>query len=847
MRVDKPEDMAVVLRRQGPPGARVLVVNVLAGLQLRPDQPSLLLREQDVWDTVAGALGPAGQLLVPAPREGTQVLVHGHAWIPAEHADSRARVELRVVADPDAAGDAGPTLAPSASTILLHKSIRVHAPPPTAAAAPVAVPVPELGPVPVHPPTDRRARGEALVQADSWLSAWPHANATQAPAAAPDQCLAQDLRGDETLEFLHLHPEQPRLRTALAGLRPICRWNLPPEAASARHASSTLLPLRACTLWLFPEALRGIVVFEARVACTVAHDLKGETLHAQWEPCTRSRQASPPAMRPTPAASAAGASRAAATPAGLAVASVSAPRPPRAPDTGADDLRRQMAEDARQELRAQGWTQAQLDELDAAGWMSGSPKPEASLDDLIRQLEAQTDSLRSEHGIDDATLQRFLTLAEQDAPSTGAETSASPTLAQALRQLDAASRKALADAGIDEQRAASLLRSQHPEAADTLQSLLRDRPAPPTDADIADAESPAPHTEASDPATAPPAPATEAMSRGRVRRYLREGHPLRGAVLDGLDLRGLDFSGVDLRDVRARSTVLAACSMRGVDLRGALLHDADLRGADLRDARLGGSSCARARLDQACLDGSDCSEADFTQASLARASMQSARLRRCVLEQTDLRGAQAARCDAEAAQFSACLLDHGDWRGARLRSAAWLDCSLSKLRADQADAQDLCLHGSTAREAVFEQADLRGSRASDSSRFVGTRLRGADLRGACWDGCLLAAADLSACRLEGASLARVRARLARMPGVHASSLRLDEADLRGVDLRGAKLFEAGLCAADLRGARLAGALCFGADLADVRAWASTWQGADLRRTVLAARAAAGGSPTESAA
>ena len=846
MRVDKPEDMAVVLRRQGPPGARVLVANVLAGLRLRPEQPSLLLRERELWDTASGALGPAGQLLVAAPRAGTQVLVHGHAWIPAAHADSRARVELRLLAGPGGADDAGPALGSSASTILLDKSIRVRAPAAPTAASPVPVPVPELGPVSLRPPTDRRARGEAVVQADAWLSAWPHANATQTHAAPPDQCLAQELRGDEILEWLHLHPQHPRLRGALAGLRPICRWELPPDAASARDTSSTLLPLRACTLWLFPDALRGIVVFEARVACTHAHALKGETLHARWEPCARSRQSSPAAMRPPPAASAPASLRAAA-PAGLAVAPVAAPRPPSGPGTAAEDLRRQMGEDARQELRAQGWTQARLDELDAAGWMGGSPEPKASLDDLVRQLETQTDGLLREHGIDDATLQRFLTLAEQDAPPSGAEASASPTLAQALRQLDAASRKALADAGLDEQRAASLLRNRHPEAADTLQSLLRDRPAFPTDADIADAESPAPRTEASDPAAAPPEPASGSMSRGRVRRYLREGLPLRGSVLDGLDLRGLDFSQADLREVRARSTVLAACAMRGVDLRGALLHDADLRGADLRDARLGGSSCARARLDQACLDGSDCSEADFTQASLARASMQSARLHRCVFEQTDLRGAQAARCDAEAAQFSACLLDHGDWRGARLRSAAWLDCSLSKLRAHQADAQDLCLHGCNARAAVFEQADLRGSRASDSSRFVGARLHGADLRGACWDGCLLAAADLSACRLEGASLARVRARLARMPGVHASSLRLDEADLRGVDLRGAKLFEAGLCAADLRGARLAGALCFGADLADVRASASTWRGADLRRTVLAARAAAVGGPTESGA
>lgn len=845
MRVDKPEDMAVVLRRQGPPGARVLVANVLAGLQLRPDQPSLLLRERELWDTAARALGPAGELLVAAPRAGTQVLVHGHAWIPAEQTDSRARVELRLLAAPDGAGDAGPALGSSASTILLDKSIRVQAPAPSTAASPVPVPVPELGPVPVRAPTDRAARGEAVVQADAWLSGWPHANATQAPAAPPDQCLAQELRGDEILEWLHLHPQHPRLRGALAGLRPICRWELPPDAARAGDASSTLLPLRACTLWLFPATLRGIVVFEARVVCAHAHDLKGETLHARWEPCARSRQASPAAMRLPPAASAPAPLRAAA-PAGLAVAPEAAPRPPSGPGMGAEDLRRQMGEEARQELRAQGWPQARLDELDATGWMGGNPEPDASLDDLIGKLEAQTDGLLREHGIDDATLQRFLTLAERDAPP-GAEASASTTLAQALRQLDAASRKALADAGLDEQRAASLLRSRHPEAADTLESLLRDRPAPPTDADTADAESPAPGTEASDPATAPPEPANGTMSRGRVRRHLREGLPLRGTVLDGLDLRGLDFSGADLREVRARSTVLAACAMRGVDLRGALLHDADLRGADLHDARLGGSSCARACLDQACLDGADCSEADFTQASLAEASMRSALLRRCVLEQTDLRGAQAARCDAEAAQFSACLLDHGDWRGARLRSAAWLDCSLSHLRADQTDAQDLCLHGSNARAAVFEQADLRGSRASDSSRLVGARLRGADLRGACWDGCLLAAADLSTCRLDGASLARVRARLARMPGVHASSLRLDEADLRGVDLRGAKLFEAGLCAADLRGARLDGALCFGADLADVRATASTWRGADLRRTVLAARAAAVGSPTESGA
>ncbi len=737
---------------------------------------------------------------------------------------------------------AEPAASSRRSSPLMHKCLALREDPRASAAAPLPLPLPELGPSQPGVPTGRAGRAESLSRAAAWLSAWPHGCDAQAPAAPPDQWIPQGLRGDEALELLHLHPLHPRLRTRLPGLRPICRWSRLPAPGDApgavqgpaRGQEPIDLPLRARTLWLFPERLRGILVYEAHIATSPLGAGRHEALRARWKPdapAASEREAAEVAPQPAPAPFRF-ATAPSAAPGATDAADAPTPRP--GPAAEARELRREMAEGARALLREQGWSQARLDELDARGWLADSAPERDSLEDLLQQLQQQTDALRHRHGLDEAALRRFMSPAEQD-PQASADPARVPgDLSQALQALESATRKALAEAGLDEQQALGLLRRHQPTAADALDGLLRQADATPVGQAGPRATEPATRAGADLP---PPSGGHAPLSREQVLRGLREARSLRGAILDGLDLRGLDFSGADLREVRARGTLLAGCALRGVDLREALLHDADLRGADLRAARLAGCSCARARMEQACLDQADCSDADFTLATLDGASLRKACLRRCVFERTRMRAVLAAGCDATAAQFGHCALDDGDWRGATLQATAWLDCSLPRLRADQADARGLALYGSRARAAVFEQADLRGSRAGDGSRLVGARLGGADLREACWEGCWLAAADLRACRLEGADLARVRARSARMDGVQASSLRLDQADLRRADLRGAKLLQASLAGADLRGARLAGALCFGSDLADVRAQASTWQGADLRRTVVAARAA----------
>ncbi len=866
MHIDKPEDMALLLRRQGPPQAREQLVTILAGLQLRPDASCLLLGEQALWDSAAQALGAQGQLLPPAPAAGTQLLLLASAWIPAGLEASRTPVEIRVLqpggAPEHASGEActgtGPRQAAcgTRSRLLMHKCLALREP--LLASAGPPWPIPELGPLQPGPPSGRSGRAEALSRAAAWLSAWPHGCDAQAAAAPPDQWIPQGLRGDESLELIHLHPRHPSLCVRLPGLRPTCRWSLLPDSGHAPPHEPIDLPLRARTLWLFPERLRGILVYEARIATPALREGQQEALRARWQPDPQGAKdlgAADSGPRPAPAAfrfaaaapapSSADAPAAPAAPAGDRAAA-STPRPGAAAE--ARDLRREMAAGARALLREQGWNQARLDELDARGWLADPGPEQDSLEDLLHQLQQQTDALRRRHGLDEAALARFTAEPDQD-PGTPPDPASFPAeLAQALEALESATRKALAEAGLDEEQALHLLHRHQPDAAHALDGLLRagttargaqdlpqDAPREPRSPPRANTpEQPAPRAGAAPP---PPPAGTRPLSREQVQRALREGESLQGAILDGLDLRGLDFSGADLREVRARGTLLAACTMREADLREALLHDADLRAADLQAARLAGCSCARASMEQVCLDRADCSDTDFTRARLDGASLREACLRRCVFEHARMRAVLAAGCDASSAQFGDCALDESDWRRATLRAAAWLDCGLRRVRADQADARGLALYGSQAREAVFEQADLRGSRAGDGSRFVGALLAGADMREACWEGCWLAAADLRGCRLDDADLSRVRARGARMDGMHASRLRLDEADLRRADLRGTKLVQASLAGADLRGARLAGALCFGSDLADVRAQASTWQGADLRRTVVAARAA----------
>ena len=896
MRIDKPDDMAIVPQRGCPRAGTVPGLSVLLGMRLRPDDSATTLPEPELWSLAQQALGPTGALFAGLPQRQAQVLLHGRAWpAPGQATASRVRVALRVFA-PDATHP-GSNAAP-----LIDKLLDVHGdreldslfgPGPTRpfdsmpldlsrafggpghatnpqgrGAAPCKAEASSRWPMPnvEYPDDPLRHRGQKVEPATlgplgplqravdhdrleacarDWLRAWPHAAmpARQQAHAPADQCLPGDLHGDETIELQHLHPRHQRLRCRLPGLRPRCLWI--PAAAPGGRADDVEwreFALRAHTLWLFPQQEMGVLVYHADVDAGFDPAARDSWLLAAWEPLgqaareagqivaswqSRDRPQPPAAAGATPPASGASPPPAAAAAAARDKRDKQAASPP--PDALA-----QSRQDAIRILRRRGWSESRIDALTSKGWLpQAAPEPQ-SLDDLLKQLQQQTDALRSQHGLKDADIQRFVEIALRDMPEPGGAGDAGAEMAGALRELEQQTAQALRQAGLSAEQAAQLLEQQQPELSQALRRLRpQESGATGAGASGAGGHEPAP-TDACPPEEQPPEPAAASLSRADVEQKLRDGASLLEQRLDGLDLRGLDFTGADLRGVLARQTRFDNCRMQGARLDHALLHDADLSDADLRGASLQRSSCARSRMRRASLAAADCSGADFTLADLRGADLGAANLRHAVFEHADLRELRGARCDARNAQFARCDLRRSDWRGARLDASAWLECQLQQACMAQADARDINLQASDASEGDFSEADLRGSRATSRTRLERARLPRADLREACWEGACLLQADLSECLLDGADLGGVEARQACLQAIQGTGLRLDDADLRGADLDHAKLLQASLAGADLRDASLVSTLCFGADLADARFHPGALRCADVRRTIVSA-------------
>lgn len=888
MRIDKPENMAVLAQRGEGRAGSPATLSLLLGFGLRPDGRAVPLPEPELWAAAGRALGPTGTLHAGLPEHGAQVLVHGDAWpAPGQERARHVQVGLRVLSpdgrqvgasdgpaidkrldvfgdrELDAVLGAGPAQEFEHLPLDLSRAFGGpgHAENPQGRGAAAAHgdagpswPMPN-----VEYPDDRlRRRGQQVRPATlgplgplqralppdqlagaaaNWLRAWPHAGfaARQQAHAPADQWLPQGLRGDENVELLHLHPLHARLSCQLPALRPRCLWGVC-EAGQAGSPSWREFPLRAHTLWLFPQELTGVIVYRAEVDAGFDPGATDAWLLTAWDSLegppapagehVRAWELRHPAEPPEPQAAAAPAAPA---PVAAAADTAASTHPAPAPRRGPDALT-QAREDAIRRLRRNGWSQQQIDELQRKGWLPQAPEQPASAHELLQQLQAQTDALRSQHHLEDADIQRFIQLAGLDSPATSSPGSPQAELAQALRELQQHTQRALSQAGLTEAQANRLLEQHQPETADLLRKL-RTPPNPGVTAAAGAAEESArrPQEERDARPAQRPAP-----TRDDVERWLRDGASLEGRQLDGLDLSGLDFSGTDLRGVLACETRFSGCRMQHVRLDQAVLRDADLSAADLRGACLRDTSCARARMPGACLADADASDADFTQADLQGADLAGATLQRAVFEQTCMRELRAARSDARQAQFAGCDLRHSDWQDARLDGSAWLECDLRGACLRRAEARDINLEDSDASDADLSGADLRGSRATAQTCLQRAHLRQADLQGACWEGARLQQADLTACRLDGADLSRVQAGQACMRGVHASGMRLDDADLRGADLDHAKLLQASLAGADLRGASLVSSLCFGADLGDVRRHPDTLRHADLRRTVLAA-------------
>ncbi|KYF76493.1 hypothetical protein BE17_07570 [Sorangium cellulosum] len=292
----------------------------------------------------------------------------------------------------------------------------------------------------------------------------------------------------------------------------------------------------------------------------------------------------------------------------------------------------------------------------------------------------------------------------------------------------------------------------------------------------------------------------------------------RGESLAGRDLTGADLAGIDLPGADLREALMERCNLTGANLSGANLERAVLVRAVLVDTRLDGANLKGANLSKAecsrtSLAGCQLKEAQLIATRLARVSFDGANLEHVVLIEATIDA-----CSFRGVRGEGLMLDGLDLAGTSFREAFLLDavfmkCGLDRVDFTGAELAGVTLFGCRASEAVFSKSHARSLRVVEGTDLRACDFRDAVLEEACLRGTSLVGCDFSGARAPLADFSDCNLEDARLYHLSARQSRFIRANLTRANLVGADLFEAMLSKADLSGADVRGANLYQADMA----------------------------------
>jgi len=314
------------------------------------------------------------------------------------------------------------------------------------------------------------------------------------------------------------------------------------------------------------------------------------------------------------------------------------------------------------------------------------------------------------------------------------------------------------------------------------------------------------------PAPASGTPERIARIREEVSRRFHLGESLAGWDLTGADLSGMSLVKVNLQNAMLEQTNLTNCDLSGADLSDAVLARADLTRAKLGGARLVGSNLGGARLHETHLEAADLSGAILLGAELTHTCLRAARLERVDLSEAKLEATDFTNAHAPGLLFLNSDLHGMQFTGANLTKCMFLEVNVQKADFSQATLASAVFLGTNGRSARFRDACLTNLRIVKESAFEaadftaagmdGANLRGTNLQGSIFEDASLRGADLSECNLRETNFHRAVASSALfmkvdLTGAKMISTQLMEAILQGSTLRntdflGSNLFRANL-------------------------------------------------------
>ncbi|HET7395878.1 MAG TPA: DUF2169 domain-containing protein [Gammaproteobacteria bacterium] len=311
----------------------------------------------------------------------------------------------------------------------------------------------------------------------------------------------------------------------------------------------------------------------------------------------------------------------------------------------------------------------------------------------------------------------------------------------------------------------------------------------------------------------------------------------RGESLAQMDLAGITLAGEDLS---------------GADFSGAYLEFANLSGANLSGTNLSGAILAKADMNEVVLDGANLSGACLGKANLYGARGDGLKLERAVLSEAILTGSIFVRASLSDSQilngdfsncafkdsridnvlFYECNLKETNFEGSEFSKALFVQgqgmrINLSRTHGTGLLCVNIGLEGAIFRDARLPNLRVVGESTLKGADFTRANLQGSNLRAldmeeahfeqAILDGCEMSDSNLSGAKLTGVS------------AVHALFMRtnFEAADLSRINGMETMLNKARLVNANLEHSNFYGAEFLGVTVGDTR-----FGGANLKLTKL---------------
>ena len=622
--------------------------------------------------------------------------------------------------------------------------------------------------------------------------------------ASPDQWSQTPFVGDEAFSFINMHPTRTHVDGHLPGLRVRCFTGAPDAHAPMLRESA----MRLSTLWFFPHAERGVLIFQALVPCDEDDGsdigLLMLGLERLGEPRTDEHYAQVVAHRLDRRGGAMASLRESdLVPDGINgsdpdFAAIQADYEPAglmgAAQRRGAELRMAVARD---DAKALG-----LDP-DAMKLVVPPPVKVPTLEELPEFVQ------RMEKAALNAQVTSLLDAVEQRQTANEKAAAAGIDLDSLVHRGPPRYRAA---AHLDELRAAAAAGARNedgsPLDAESFKPQVQRVEALERSAYLATAHEQPPARRM---APAHAAAVRDAVLRAHAAKQSFMAADLTGADLSKLDLRGADFTGAWLESADLSGSLLASCSFAA-----AVLAHADLSAADASDGDFSGANLGKAKLATTRFVGASLASANFSGTLLASTDLRKATIDRATLRGAGFGLADWRRVKGAGLLFHKASLDGLVLRHAELFEAQFIECDLSRADFRGAFLDRPVFIGCHGSEVRFAGARMAGAVFAEACRFDGAdfseaRLKGSNLRGCSFIGANFSAADLdesdlSGAALDGACLARASLR---------KSL-LVKTSLRAATLASGTCMEAILQRADLRGACLDGANLFGADLSRIR-------------------------------